>query len=89
MTLPQERFDELLQRTALAALFYFPEIAVDDIEYNLEKDIEYCLQPVMDLHAGDLAKLRTVVGHVISNPSAHRAELIELVIEFAPDTTGE
>jgi hypothetical protein len=87
--LPQERFDELLQRTALAALFYYPEIGVDDTDYNLENDIEYCIEPVIAMDAADLAKLRAVVGHVISNPSAHRAELIELVIEFAPDPTGE
>ena len=89
MTLPQERFDELLQRTALASLFYYPEIAVDDSNYNLQKDIEYCLEPIMALDSGDLDDLRTVVGRVITNPSAHRAELIELVIQLAPEATGE
>ena len=89
MSLPQERFDELLQRAALASLFYYPEIAVDDGDYNLHTDVDYCLEPVAELDAGDLAELRTVVGHVITNPSAHRAELIELVIELAPEPPGE
>ncbi|MEU1970778.1 hypothetical protein ABZ477_03910 [Microbacterium sp. NPDC019599] len=87
MTLPQEQFDELLQRTALASLFYYPEIAADDTEYNLQNDIEYCLEPVMGLDADDLAGLRTLIGRVIANPSAHRAALIELVIELAPEPT--
>ncbi|WP_243073680.1 hypothetical protein [Microbacterium sp. SS28] len=89
MALPQEQFDELLQRTALAALFYYPEIAVDDGDYNLQNDIEYCLAPVTALHSEDLDELRAAVGRVITNPSAHRAELIELVIELAPEPTGE
>ena len=89
MTLPQGNFDELLQRTALASLFYYPEMAVDDGDYNLQKDVEYCLEPVMALGTVDLEELRTVVGRVITNPSAHRSELIELVIELAPEPTGE
>ena len=89
MTLPQERFDELLHRAALASLFYYPEIAADDSDYNLQNDVEYCIEPVMALDAGDLAELRTVVGRVITNPSAHRVELIELVIELAPEPMGE
>jgi len=89
MTLPQERFDELLHRTALACLFYYPEIAADDSDYNLQKDVEYCIEPVKALDAGDLGELRTIVGRVIANPSAHRAELIELVMVLAPEPTGE
>lgn len=89
MTLPQEQFDELLQRTALASLFYYPEIAVDDDDYNLQNDIEYCLEPVTALDSEDLDELRAAVGRVITNPSAHRTELIELVIELAPEPTGE
>ena len=32
MTIPQEQVDDLLSRTALAALLYYPEIVVDDAE---------------------------------------------------------
>ena len=88
MSLPQEYFDELLERTGLASLFYYPELAVEDSDYSLEKDLAYCLEPVSTLDAADLEKLRLVIGCVITNPSAHRAELIELIIELAPDATG-
>jgi hypothetical protein len=84
MTLSQDQFDDLVQRTALASLFYYPEIAVDDSEYNLQKDIDYCIEPVAALSEEDLKRLRVVVGRLITNPSGHRAELIELVIELAP-----
>ncbi|MDR5700715.1 hypothetical protein [Agromyces aerolatus] len=84
MTVPQEQFDDLLSRTALAALFYYPEIAVDDDDYDLQRDIAYCLEPIEGLPTEDLERLRTVVGRVITNPSAHRSELLALVIELAP-----
>lgn len=89
MSLPQERFDEMLQRTALASLFYYPEVAIDDSDYSLEKDLAYCLEPVMALSGKDLESLRTLVGRVITNPSAHRADLVELVIKLAPDPVDE
>ncbi|SDG84094.1 hypothetical protein [Microbacterium pygmaeum] len=89
MALPQERFDELLHRTALAALFYYPEIAVDDADYNLQSDIDYCLEPVAALGADELNGLRAVVGRVITNPSAHRTTLMELIIELAPEPSPE
>ena len=46
MTISQEQFDDLLSRTALAALFYYAEIAFDDDGPNLQNDIAYCLEPV-------------------------------------------
>jgi len=84
MTVPREQFDDLLSRTALAALFYYPEIAVDDADYDLQRDVEYCLEPIDGLAAEDFARLRAMVGRVITNPSAHRSELLALVIELAP-----
>ena len=84
MTIPQEQFDDLLSRTALASLFYYPEVAVDDDEYNLQNDIAYCLEPVAGIVDEDAERLRVAVGRVITNPTAHRSELLALVIELAP-----
>ncbi|TFD49383.1 hypothetical protein E3T55_11465 [Cryobacterium frigoriphilum] len=84
MPIPQERFDDLLSRTALAALFYYPEIAVEDDDYNLQNDITYCLEPVAEIAAEDAERLRVAVGRVITNPTAHRSDLLALVIELAP-----
>lgn len=84
MTIPQEQFDDLLSRTALAALFYYPEIAVDDDDYSVQNDIAYCLEPVAAIADEDTERLRVAVGRVITNPTAHRFELLSLVIELAP-----
>jgi hypothetical protein len=84
MTIPQEQFDDLLSRTALAALFYYPEIAVDDADYNLQNDVAYCMEPVSAIANEDAERLRVAVGRVITNPTAHHSELLALVIELAP-----
>ena len=84
MTISQEQFDDLLSRTALAALFYYPEVVVDDDGRNLQNDIAYCLEPVAGIGDEDAERLRVVVGRVITNPTAHRSELLALVIELAP-----
>ena len=84
MTIPQEQFDDLLSRTALAALFYYPEVAFDDDGHNLQNDIAYCLEPVAGMGDEEAERLRVVVGRVITNPTAHRSELLALVIELAP-----
>lgn len=84
MTIPQEQFDDLLSRTALGALFYYPEIAVDDDDCSIRNDIAYCLEPVSEIAAEDAERLRVAVGRVITNPTAHRSELLALVIELAP-----
>ncbi|TFC34896.1 hypothetical protein [Cryobacterium sp. TMT2-14] len=87
MTIPQEQFDDLLSRTALAALFYYPEIAIDDDDYSIQKDIAYCLVPVAGIPDEHAERLRIAVGRVITNPTAHRSELLALVIELAPPPT--
>jgi hypothetical protein len=84
MTIPQEQLDDLLSRAALAALFYYPEIVVDDEDYRIQNDIDFCMEPVDGLAEDAAERLRDAVGRMIANPSAHRAELVALVIEMAP-----
>ena len=84
MTIPQEQFDDLLSRAALAALFYYPEIVVDDEDYRIQNDVAYCMEPVDGIDDEVDEQLRDAVGRMIANPTAHRAELVALVIELAP-----
>lgn len=84
MTIPQEQFDDLLTRTALAALFYYPEIVVEDADYSIDKDIAYCMEPVSAIWEQDADRLRAAIGRVITNSTVHRSELLALVIELAP-----
>jgi hypothetical protein len=84
MTISQEQFDDLLSRAALAALFYYPEIVVDDDDYRIQNDVDYCMEPIFGLAPEDDGQLRLAVSRTIADPTAHRAELIALVIELAP-----
>jgi hypothetical protein len=84
MTIPQEQFDDLLSRAALAALFYYPEIVVDDEDYRIQNDVDYCMEPIFGLAVEADDRLRLAVRRTIADPTAHRAELIALVIELAP-----
>jgi hypothetical protein len=84
MTISQENFDDLLSRAALAALFYYPEIVIDDECYRIQNDVDYCMEPIFGLAQDADARLRLTVGRTIADPTANRAELIALVIELAP-----
>lgn len=80
----QEQFDDLLGRTALAALFYFPEATVENAEYRIQDDVEYCLLPVAGMLVADVERLRQAVARAIADPTAYRSELLALVAELAP-----
>jgi len=87
MTISQEQFDDLLSRAALAALFYYPEIVVDDDNYRIENDVDYCMEPVVGISDEAAERLRAAIGRLIANPTGHRADLVALVIEMAPPPT--
>ncbi|MBT2498568.1 hypothetical protein J7E25_05625 [Agromyces sp. ISL-38] len=84
MTISQEQFDDLLGRTALAALFYLPEVTVEDGEYRLEEDVSYCMEPVAGIAKADAEKLRDAVARAIADPTGSRSDLLALVLELAP-----
>jgi len=84
MTISQEQFDDLLSRAALAALFYYPEIVVDDDDYRIQNDVDYCMEPVVGIAHEAAERLRDAIGRTIADPTAHRADLVALIIELAP-----
>ncbi|MWB99429.1 hypothetical protein [Agromyces seonyuensis] len=86
MTTTQDQFDDLLGRAALAALFYYPEIVVEDEAYDLQADVTFCLEALEGIDVDDdaRAELRMLVGLVITNPTAHRHDLVDFTIELAP-----
>ncbi|MGI9824409.1 hypothetical protein [Agromyces sp. Marseille-Q5079] len=84
MTRSQEQFDDLLGRTALAALFYLPEVTVTDGAYRIQEDVDYCLQAVDGLEAEDTERLREAITQTIADPTVNRSALLALVMELAP-----
>ena len=84
MTRSPEQFDDLLGRTALAALFYLPEVTVTDGAYRIEDDVDYCLSAVDGLDVATSERLHEAVAQTIADPTEHRAALLALVMELAP-----
>ena len=85
MVVVQDRVDDTLQRVGLAALIYYPELHVDEPEYAVADDVDWCLEPLNCLPAGQLESLRDVVGRTIVDPTAHRAGLFAALRALVPD----
>jgi hypothetical protein len=80
----REEVDDVLQRVGLAAISYYPEIHVDEPDYTVDGDVDWCLEPVTDLTAEQRTSLREAVGLAITNPTAHRYALFQSLLELAP-----
>ena len=81
----QGRVDDALQRTGLAALMYYPELQVDEPEYTVADDVEWCLEPLNGLPVEQLEPLRDVVARTIVDPTTHRARLFAVLRALVPD----
>lgn len=73
----RDHIDSTLQRVALLALFYYPEISITDPKYNLAKDIDYCLEPLNGLTVDQRMELSVLLARVIVDPTRHRAEVFD------------
>lgn len=81
----REEVDDVLQRVGLAAISYYPEIHIDELDYTVDTDVDWCLEPVTDLTDEQRAPLREVVGLAITNLlTAHRYALFQTLLELAP-----
>lgn len=80
----REEVDDVLQRVGLAAISYYPEIHIDEPDYTVDTDVDWCLEPVTDLTDEQRAALREAVGLAVTNPTAHRYALFQTLLELAP-----
>lgn len=80
----REAVDDVLQRVGLAAISYYPEIHVDDPDYTVDVDVDWCVEPLTDLTDEQLRAVREAVGLTITNPTSHRTALVQRVLDLAP-----
>ncbi|TYL50431.1 hypothetical protein [Agromyces mariniharenae] len=86
----QDQIDVALQRTAIAAFIYYPQIHVDQPDYRLDEDVAWCVEPLGDLEGAALGSVRDAVGRAIVDPSEFREELFAALSDLAdPDATAE
>lgn len=81
-----ELVDAALQRVSLLAFLYYPEIHVDEPNYSLSDDVDFCMEPLNALDDTDLAELRQLTGRAIIDPSEYREEVFAALTALAsPD----
>ena len=86
----QDQIDVALQRTAIAALIYYPQIHVDQPDYRLDEDLAWCVEPLGELDAVALGAVREIVGRAIVEPTEYREELFAILSGLADaDTPAE
>ena len=87
---PQDQIDVALQRTAIAAFIYYPQIHVDQPDYRLDEDLAWCVEPLGELDPAALTAVREIVGRAIVEPTEYREEFFSILSGLADaDTPAE
>lgn len=81
----RDNADDTLQRVGLVSLMYYPEIHVDEPDYELTNDIDWCAEPLAGLPGRQRDSLRELIGRTIVDPTAHRSALFGELLRLAPD----
>jgi hypothetical protein len=86
----RDNVDAVLQRVALLSFLYYPEIQVDEPDYELASDIGFCMEPLADLDEPIRDQLRNLIGRAIIDPSEYREQIFAVLSELAtPDDAGK
>lgn len=86
----RDNVDAALQRVALLSFLYYPEIQVDDPEYTLSGDVDFCMEPLAELDETDGDQLRSLIRRAIIDPSEYRADVFAALGELTgPDTNPQ
>jgi len=80
----EEQVREVMQRVATAALFYYPEIHIDDPEYTIQKDLDWAFGDDFDVPPDVLEALRDLAARTIIDPSQHRRDMFDGFIHLLP-----
>ncbi|GAA1468866.1 hypothetical protein [Microbacterium thalassium] len=68
-------------RTAVTAFTYYPTKLLDEPGYNVDEDIDWCLEP---LDADLRPAFRTIARDVITDPNADRQAYIRHLMNLVP-----
>lgn len=76
---------EVIERFGLSAVLYYPEIHVDDEDYELLGQADWCLEPIADeLSADARAAVRELLARGIVNPTVHREDVTGTLMDLSP-----
>lgn len=75
----------VIERVGVAVVLYYPEIHVDDAEYDLMTQARWCLEPIDDdLNDEARTALQELVARTMIDPSKHREEMFSVLMELQP-----
>ncbi len=79
-----EQSDILIQKTANVAFTYYPEIHVDDQDFDLWSEVDYCVDHLTqtDIDQATLQQLKPLIARVIIDPTKHRVELADFLFQL-------
>ena len=80
----EDQVREVMQRVATAALFYYPEIHVDDPDYALQKDLDWAFGDNFDVPVDVLDRLRDLAARTIIDPTEHRRDMFDAFMLLMP-----
>lgn len=78
----RDQVESTLARVGLLALTYYPEITIDDPEYDLASEVSWCLQ---DLDERDASTIRDDITRVIVDPTARRVAAYAALFDLPAD----
>ncbi len=75
----------VVERVGVAVMLYYPEIHVDDADYDLMEQAGWCLEPISDELSEDAGTaLRELVARTMIDPSKNREEMFSVLMELQP-----
>lgn len=81
--------DDALQRVSMLAFLYYPQIHVDEPDYQLSDDIDFCLEPLDGLADDQRDELRLLIGRAIIDPSEYREDVFAALTELVDPESAE
>lgn len=79
----RDQVESTLTRVGLLALTYYPEITIDDSEYDLAREVSWCLQ---DLDEQDASTIRDDITRAIVDPTARRVDAYAALFDLLTDS---
>lgn len=77
--------EETLYRAAVAALTFYDGRSVDEPSYTIDEDLDWCMQPIVDVEEPERSVLRGILRATIIDPTSARQALIRHLAVLGED----
>lgn len=82
----EDQVQEVVGRMGMSAMLYYPEIHIDDEQYKLMEQAEWCVEPLEAEVSGDgRTALRELIARTIVAPTIHREECLSVLMGLLPE----